>query len=335
MLVVNEEGRTSEAVVYITVDDTFSETTSTIFADTTSTIFADTTSTIFAETTSTEVPDVILHGSNNSTEPTASYMCPEVDPYNVTENTLLYQYELVLNEDVDINAALQVIELEINDILASEVSCESNTTGRKLAVSDLVGADSNPTDTVADAECSSEYEGQCVVVNGGITVYGDVDITEVQNLVGSGMPDIIASLNAKSIESRLMTSSATLDSNDATDAGGPGAGATVAIAGALFVVLVGAAMIARQHKSSIEPDESRAVLNEDFSPKSFPREIAQGNSNSDSDTLLSTSSSDSKHKKSLKSVFRNKDRGELSSSPAFSVGSSKSKSYDIEDTVDL
>ena len=293
----------------------FAESTSA--AETTSIFAETTTSTIMAETTSSPF---IVHGSDIEL-PSASYMCPEVDASNVTENTLLYKYQVVLGDGTDVNAAIQVIELEVNDLLASQMRCSASGSGRKLLIAGLVGADSNPTDTVSDEECDSAEAG-CVVINGGLTVYGDVDIQEVQNYVGSVMPDIVSSVNASVIESKLLTSSATLDSSDASAEGESSNFAAVAIAGAAVVAVVGAGLLLRKHRTGHElSEESEAVLRDEFAPNSLPREIPHGSSNGDADTLLTSPSFDSKSKKP--------------SSPAFSVSSSKSKSYNIEDTVDL
>jgi chromatin segregation and condensation protein Rec8/ScpA/Scc1 (kleisin family) len=109
----------------------------------------------------------------------------------------------------------------------------------------------------------------------------------------------------------------------------------VAIAGAAVVAVLGAAMFLRKRQSHEElSDESEAVLRDELPQKTV--EIPNGSSNEDSDTLLTSSTSfESKSKKSLKSVFRNnRDDGRLAS-PVFSISSSKSKSYNIEDTVDL
>ncbi|KAL7506882.1 hypothetical protein ACHAXN_004124 [Cyclotella atomus] len=318
-----------------TTTSTAAETTSASADETTSSIPADTTTaTIMAETTTTETP-VIVHDSGNVTEsPSAYYMCPEVDPSNVTQNTLLYKYEVVLVEGADLNAAIEVIELEMNDLLASQMRCSMSGSGRSLLIAGLVGADSNPADTLSDEECESGNAG-CVVVNGGLTVYGDADIEEVQSYLGSVMPDIVSSVNATVIEERLSASSAMLESSDATAEGKSSNVSTVAIAGAAVVAVLGAAMFLRKRQSHEElSDESEAVLRDEFPQKTV--EIPNGSSNEDSDTLLTSSTSfESKSKKSLKSVFRNnRDDGRLAS-PVFSISSSKSKSYNIEDTVDL
>ena len=306
-------------------------TSSTISSETTTSTVWETSSTILAETTTTEAPNSIIpHGSEVST---ASYICPEVDTSNVTKNTLLYKYQVVLDEGVDVDAVIQVIELELNDVLASHMSCSSTSPGRNLLVSGLVGANSNPPDTVSDEECDTEESGQCIVIDGGITVYGDVDLQAVRDYVGSEMPRIVSSTQA--IESRLMTSSALLNSADATNNGeGSSTLANLAIAGSAVVALVGAALFINKRRSNHElSEESQAVLRDEFSPKSVPREIPHGSSD-DSDTLLTSNSFESKSKKS---VFRTSaENGEtVPSSPAFSVKSSQSKSYDIEDTVDL
>lgn len=318
-----------------TTTSTAAETTSASADETTSSIQADTTTaTIMAETTTTETP-VIVHDSGNVTEsPSAYYMCPEVDPSNVTQNTLLYKYEVVLVEGADLNAAIEVIELEMNDLLASQMRCSMSGSGRSLLIAGLVGADSNPADTLSDEECESGNAG-CVVVNGGLTVYGDADIEEVQSYLGSVMPDIVSSVNATVIEERLSASSAMLESSDATAEGKSSNVSTVAIAGAAVVAVLGAAMFLRKRQSHEElSDESEAVLRDELPQKTV--EIPNGSSNEDSDTLLTSSTSfESKSKKSLKSVFRNnRDDGRLAS-PVFSISSSKSKSYNIEDTVDL
>ena len=313
------------------------ETMSTGASETTTSTVSETSSTTLAESTTTEAPDgIIPHGSDGSDmHPTASYICPEVDTSNVTKNTLLYKYQVMLDAEADVDAVIQVIELELNDVLASHMSCSSTSSGRNLIVSGLVGANSNPPDTVSDEECESDESGQCVVINGGITVYGDVDLQAVRNYVGSEMPRIVSSTEA--IESRLMTSSAILDSTDATNGeDGSSTLATMAIAGSAVVALVGAALFLSKRRSNGDlSEESQAVLRDEFSPKSA-REIPRGSSE-DSDTLLTSSSFDSKPKKSLKSVFGGSADNDESapSSPAFSVKSSQSKSYDIEDTVDL
>jgi hypothetical protein len=318
--------------------DDETKTTSSVSAETSSTIPAGTSSPIVAETTSTEVPStVIIHEFNHAPElPLASYMCPDIDSSNVTGNILPYKYQVVIDQGADINAAMQVIEMEINDHLVSQMRCSQSGMRRKLLIAGLVGADSNPADSVSAAECKSDA-GQCVVIDGGLTVYGDVDIEEVQSYVGSVMPDIVSSVNASVVESRLMTSSATLDSSDAMAEGGSSNITTIAIAGAAIVAVLGAALLVGKRRSSQEfTEESEAVLRNEFPQKSVPREIPHGMSN-DSATLLTETSFESKQRKSLKSVFRStKHNGEsLPSSPAFSVSSSKSKSYDIEDTVDL
>eukprot|EP00804_Cyclotella_cryptica_P018478 CCRYP_004318-RC/>CCRYP_004318-RC protein AED:0.05 eAED:0.05 QI:175/1/1/1/0.85/0.75/8/326/1952 len=322
------------------------ETTTTVAAQTTSSVAAETTSTVAVDTSSTQSPgEVIPHGSDNSTEvnadmipPLASYMCPDEDPSTVTENRLLYKYPIILNNDTDVDAAIQSIEVEINDSLVTQMRCSISGTRRKLLIAKLVGADSNPPDYATDEECEAE-DGPCIVINGGLTVYGDVDVQDVQHYISSVLPDIVSSAGASVINS-LLTSNATLDSRNASTTGGPSTLTTVAIAGAAVVALLGAALIVRKKKSTHENinEESEAGLMTDFSRKTpSPREIPHASSN-DSDTLLTTSVSiDSKSRRSPNSVFRNNRPTAESrpSSPAFSVSSLKSKSYDVEDTVDL
>jgi hypothetical protein len=334
-ITVIANGSTSEtsSTIAATTTSAATETSTTAAAGTTSSILAETTTaTIMAETTTTE-PPVIVHDAGNVTEsPSASYICPEVDISNVTQNTLLYKYEVVLGEGTDVNDAIQVIELEMNDLLASQMRCSMSGAGRNLLLAGLEGADSNPADTVSDEECESGNAG-CVVINGGLTIYGDADIEEVQSYLGSQMPDIVSSVNATVIEERLMTSSATLDSSDATAERKSSNFATVAIAGAAVVAVLGAAMLLRKRHSHEElSDESEAVLRNEFPQKTI--EIPNGSSNEDSQTLLTSTSFESKSKKSLKSVFSNSADDGRPNSPAFSVSSTKSKSYNVEDTVD-
>ena len=263
----------------------------------------------------------------------ASFMCPDVDPSSVTENELLYKYPIVLGADTDIYAAIKEIEAEINNRLVTQMRCALSRTRRNLLVANLVGANSNPSDLPSNDVCEDE-KGECVVIDGGLTVYGDVDIQEVQDFITAVLPSIVESAGASVIDS-MMTSNATLESRSASANSGSGTITTVAIAGAALVALIGAAVFMRKKKSyNNMSDESEAVLMGEFPQKApSPREVPHASSD-DSDTLLCSESFESK---SRRSVFRKKPHnGEaLPSSPAFSVSSSKSKSKDIADTVDL
>lgn len=253
--------------------------------------------------------------------------------HSVTENELLYKYPIVLGADTDIYAAIKEIEAEINNRLVTQMRCALSRTRRNLLVANLVGANSNPSDLPSNDVCEDE-KGECVVIDGGLTVYGDVDIQEVQDFITAVLPSIVESAGASVIDS-MMTSNATLESRSASANSGSGTITTVAIAGAALVALIGAAVFMRKKKSyNNMSDESEAVLMGEFPQKApSPREVPHASSD-DSDTLLCSESFESK---SRRSVFRKKPHnGEaLPSSPAFSVSSSKSKSKDIADTVDL
>lgn len=95
--------------------------------------------------------------------------------HSVTENELLYKYPIVLGADTDIYAAIKEIEAEINNRLVTQMRCALSRTRRNLLVANLVGANSNPSDLPSNDVCEDE-KGECVVIDGGLTVYGDVDI---------------------------------------------------------------------------------------------------------------------------------------------------------------
>lgn len=248
--------------------------------------------------------DTIFDVEIVDSDPLTSFMCDDVDPSFVNMARVLYKYPIVLDAEEYLYAVVENIEKALNERFVDEITCGSST---------MVGANSNPADFPSEQSCTSD-KGPCFIINGGMTVFGDVDIQEVKDLIVATLPDIVSVSGANIVSA---TKAAQLDSKDSS---GDSTGNLkyVAMAGAAVAALLGASLFIRKRRHSMDEDstdETERVLMNEFSDSILPsREIPLASSNSTASFLPGES------------------RGPIS--PAFSIGSKK-RDYDVEDTVDL
>jgi len=268
---------------------------------------------------------------------TSSYICNEVSLSEVISTRISFKYDLINNNDDDLETTIDLIELKLQNLLRNEVVCNGRRRLRHLSIKNMVGVNTNPPDKESDRTCISN-KGKCVVIDAGITVFGDVNIEEVKEIIKTNLPAIVS-------EASGFNTSA-LNSGDSTDPKESSQFEYVAIAGAAAVVAIGAALFIRQKT------QKKITRNNLEEVKPW---IKQKTSRRDIDTIDSSgfntkewpkssfvNSSNTTPKKVNKPFFFEEKQASpelIPISPAnsiFSIPSSKSnREYNVEDTVDL
>ena len=268
----------------------------------------------------------------------SSYMCDGIAESDVSSTRVLFKYDLILDNNEVLANIIDVIELKLQSRLENEVNCDSRRSLRQLLISNMVGVNTNPPDKESDRTCLSDNvpeNGVCVVIEGGITVIGNVDIEEVKTIIKSQLPGIVS-------ESTGYVISSINSENDTSDKKTGAQYEYIAIAGAFAAVLVGAALYVR--KRTHEKEESTAQRAEEVEPwfKASTSSQACTITTADNTSLAFLTGDDTTpSKNSGSSVFREKHTSPelVPISPAnsiFSIHSCMSKrDYAVEDTVDL
>lgn len=268
---------------------------------------------------------------------TSSYICNEVSLSEVIATRISFKYDLINNNEEDLETTIDLIELKLQNLLRKEVVCNGRRRLRHLSIKNMVGVNTNPPDKESDRTCISN-KGKCVVIDAGITVFGDVDIEEVKEIIKTNLPAIVS-------EASGFNTSA-LNSGNSTDPKKSSQFEYVAIAGAAAVVAIGAALfirqkthkkIARNNLEEVKPwIKQKSSLRDIDTIDSFGVNAKQWPKSS-----FVNSSNTTPKKENKPSFFEEKQASPelIPISPAnsiFSIPSSKSnREYNVEDTVDL